>query len=134
MKEQLRAVPLFAGLLESDLDALADGIESATLDAGELLFAEGDQGDRAYVVTGGEIEIFKVTGGKEVLLAVRGAGNVVGEMALLDAAPRTASVRAVSPVTMLVIGKERLDRLLDTSTTASRSLFQLMLKRWRLLL
>ena len=131
MKDLLRSVPLFADLLESDLDALVEGIESVTLDKGELLFAEGDVGDRAYVITGGEVEIFKTTGGKEVLLAVRAEGTLIGEMALLDAAPRTASVRARSPVTMLAIGKERLDRLLESSATASRSLFRLMLVRWR---
>lgn len=131
MKDLLRSVPLFADLLESDLDALVEGIEPVTLDTGELLFAEGDVGDRAYVITGGEVEIFKTTGGKEVLLAVRGEGTLIGEMALLEAAPRTASVRARSPVTMLAIGKERLDELLESSAAASRSLFRLMLLRWR---
>ena len=131
MKEALRAVPLFADLTDADFDALADGSTLVTLGPGELLFAEGDEGDHAYVITGGEVEIFKTSNRKEVLLAVRGPGNVIGEMALLDAAPRTASVRAKDDVTMLTIGKDALDHLLDTSTTASRSMFELFLSRWR---
>ena len=83
MKETLRAVPLFADLSEDDLDALVDGAKPVSLEANELLFAEGDEGDVAYVVTAGEVEIVKVTAAKEVLLAVRGEGSVIGEMALL---------------------------------------------------
>ena len=131
MKEALRAVPLFADLTDSDLEALAEGAAGLDLAAGELLFSEGDEGDKAHVITGGEVETFKATGNKEMLLAVRGDGTVIGEMALLDAGARTASVRARSAVTMITIGKEQLDRLLETSTTALRSLFQLMLLRWR---
>jgi signal transduction histidine kinase len=131
VKEALRAVPLFADLTDADLEALAEGTTEIGLAANELLFSEGDQGDHAYVITGGEVEIFKTTGQKEMLLAVRGEGTVIGEMALLDAGERTASIRARSDVTMLTIGKDRLDYLLETSTTALRSLFQLMLVRWR---
>ena len=131
MKEALRAVPLFADLSEADLDALAVGVEEVTLQADELLFAEGDEGDQAYVVTGGEVEILKVSGRREVLLAVRGSGTVIGEMALLDSAPRSAAVRARTPTTMLTISKESLDNLLETSATAARSLFRLMMVRWR---
>lgn len=131
MKETLRAVPLFADLSEDDLDALVDGAKPVSLEANELLFAEGDEGDVAYVVTAGEVEIVKVTAAKEVLLAVRGEGSVIGEMALLDAKPRSASVRARSPVELLSIGKDELDALLESSASASRSLFEMMLTRLR---
>ena len=131
MKETLRAVPLFADLSEDDLDALVDGAKPVSLEANELLFAEGDEGDVAYVVTAGEVEIVKVTAAKEVLLAVRGEGSVIGEMALFDAKPRSASVRARSPVELLSIGKDELDALLESSASASRSLFEMMLTRLR---
>ena len=129
--EALRAVPLFADLSDDDLDALCDGAEEVSLEAGELLFAEGDEGHVAYVVTGGEIEITKTTGGRDMLLAVRGEGSVIGEMALLDAAPRSAAVRARTRAQFLAIGKEQLDALLESSASASRSLFELMLSRFR---
>lgn len=130
MKEALRSVPLFADLGEADLDELAADASIAHLDKGELLFREGDEGDRAYVITRGEIEIFKVNGARETLLAVRGAGDVIGEMALLNAAPRMASARAMDAVDVMLIPKAALDRLLSNSATAARGLFRVLLDRW----
>ena len=131
MREVLRAVPLFADLAEADLEALCDGAVDVELAAGEVLFNEGDEGHVAYVVTAGEVEISKQTGGREVLLAVRGDGSVIGEMALIDSAPRSATVAARSDTTLLAIGKEQLDALLATSATAARAMFEMMLQRLR---
>ncbi len=128
--ERLRAVPLFAELTEGDLERLCRGTEEVELAPGELLFSEGDEGARAFVVLDGEIEIVKATAGGEVLLAVQVEG-VVGEMALLEDAPRNASVRARSDTTLLAIPRLRLDELLDSSPSASRAFFSVMLSRWR---
>ena len=128
--ERLRTVPLFSELPEEDLERLSVDIEEINLPAGIQLFAEGDFGDRAFVVLNGQIEVVKATVGGEVLLAVQSEG-VVGEMALLEDAPRNASVRARSDVTLLAIPKVRLDELLDSSPSASRAFFKVMLNRWR---
>jgi signal transduction histidine kinase len=128
--ERLRAVPLFSELPDQDLERLCVGIEELKLPAGTLLFSEGDRGERAFVVLEGQIEVLKATVGGEVLLAVQSEG-VVGEMALLEDAPRNASVKARSDVTLLAIPKERLDELLDSSPSASRAFFEVMLDRWR---
>lgn len=129
--DMLREVPLFTDLDPDDLERLCVGIEEVRVPAGELLFSEGDPGDRAFVVVEGQLEILKATVGGEVLLAVHSAGGVVGEMALLENAPRNASVRARSDVVLLAIPKERLDELLDSSPSASRAFFRVMLRRWR---
>jgi CRP-like cAMP-binding protein len=129
--EWLRTVPLFSDLSTADLERLCVGIEEVRLPAGALLFAEGDRGDRAYVVVEGQTEVVKATVAGEVLLAVQTEGGVVGEMALLEDVPRNASVRARSDVTLLAIPKERLDELLDSSPSASRAFFHVMLRRWR---
>ena len=132
MKEHLRNVPLFAGLSEEDLDRLCEGAEFVDLAADQALFDEGDAGDRAYVIIEGEVKIIKVTGDREVLLARRHPGDVIGEMALLDSAPRMATVRSCAVTTRVVsIAKERMDELLATSPTAARSLFSVLLERWR---
>ena len=128
--DRLRAVPLFSELPDADLERLCVGIEEVQLEAGELLFSEGDEGDRAFIVIEGQIEIVKASAGGEVLLAVQTEG-VVGEMALLENAPRNASVRARSETTLLAIGKARLDELIDSSPSASRAFFAVMLSRWR---
>ncbi len=131
MREELRAVPLFADLADDDLDCLAEGATVVSLAPGELLFSEGDDGDQAYVITDGEIEIVKITGEQEVLLARRVPGEVIGEMALLDSAPRMASGRAVEEARLIAIPKSQMDQLLESSATAAKALFSVLLARWR---
>jgi signal transduction histidine kinase len=101
------------------------------LPAGSLLFEEGDDGDHAYVINEGEIDIVKTTDDREMLIARRGPGDVIGEMALLDVAPRMATARASTDVSLLAIPKEDLDDLLASSAPAARALFVGLLARWR---
>ena len=122
---------MFAELTEADLDCLEEGAVVISLEPGETLFNEGDDGDHAYVITEGEIEIVKITGDREVLLARRLPGEVIGEMALLDSAPRMASGRAGAKTELIAIPKTQVDQLLDTSATAARALFFILLGRVR---
>ncbi len=127
----LRRVGLFAELSDDDLVSLASKIEEITLDQGETLFTEGDAGERAYVIVSGEVEILKVSGSREVLLAVRKECDVIGEMALLQEAPRSATARARADSTLMTITKVQLDELLATSITAMRAMFSTLLDRWQ---
>ncbi|HEX6383737.1 MAG TPA: cyclic nucleotide-binding domain-containing protein, partial [Anaerolineae bacterium] len=86
MFDFLRKVPLFAELPEDDLARLCEMVEEVRLPAGDFLFAEGSPGDRAFVIKEGLVEIIKFSGGREVLLAVRGSGDVIGEMSVLEEA------------------------------------------------
>ena len=129
--ELLEAVGIFAELPRNDVERMAEGVVEVELAEAEVLFAEGDPGAHAYVICSGELEIVKETEGREVLLAVRVPGEVIGEMALLDAKPRSATVRAKSAAELLSIPKERFDELLATSPTAARALFGVLLDRWR---
>lgn len=131
MYDALRAAALFADLPDSDLDCLVAGAFEETVEAGAIVFVEGEDGDRACLVLEGDVEILKASGGRDVLLAVRGPGEVIGEMALLDAAPRMATVRARTTTRFLAIPKAQMDELLATSVTASRALFGVLLSRWR---
>jgi signal transduction histidine kinase len=130
MIPDLRAVPLFAELSDEDLERLAARSDLVALNAGEQLFAEGDPGHRAFVITEGALEIIKRTGEREVLLAVREPGEVIGEMALLQDSPRTATVRARTDAVLVSIPKSEIDVLLDTSVEAVRALFRVLLDRW----
>jgi signal transduction histidine kinase/predicted CoA-binding protein len=127
----LRKVPLFAELPEADLERLCRMITEVKLPQGELLFREGEPGERAYVIEEGEIEILKASAGREVLLAVRQPGDVIGEAALLEEAPRMAGARARAPSKLLAIDKAQLDELIRTSATAARTMFFTVLARWR---
>ncbi|MFH1103354.1 MAG: ATP-binding protein [Actinomycetota bacterium] len=129
--DRLRTVPLFAALTDDDLDRLCRDAEEIRLGAGDRLFAEGDRGDRAFVISDGDVEIVKQSPGRDVLLAVRHPGEVIGEMALLEDAPRMASARARTDATLITIEKRQLDALLDTSSSAARAMFDVLLSRWR---
>ena len=122
---------MFAGLAKADLERLCQAVEEVQLSAGEELFAEGSPGDRAYVITEGQLEVVKASSGREVLLGVLQPVEVVGEMALLENMPRMASVRARTDSKLLTISQEQLEHLLDVSASAARAMFYTILARWR---
>ena len=131
MYDFLRKVPLFAELPEDDLRTLSETVAEVRISEGEELFAEGDPGDRAYVIQEGQIEILKQSSGRDVLLVVRETGEVIGEMALLEEAPRMATARARSDSTLCTIDKEHFDSLLRTSVSAAYAMFGTLLERTR---
>ena len=106
----LRRIPLFAGLDDAELARLAAVAETVELGAGDVLIREGDAGDALFVVLAGELSVTKRSGKLDVPLAVVGPGEVQGELAVLEGRPRTATVRAVGPATLLRL---RRDALLD---------------------
>lgn len=131
MYEFLKKIPLFAGLPDSDLEHLCQMVKEINLPAGTELFAEGSPGDKAYVIKEGEIEIYKTSGGRNVLIALRKSGEVIGEMSLLEAAPRFASGRARTDSALLEISHVQLNELLDTSPSATRAMLHTVTSRLR---
>lgn len=127
----LRKIPLFAGLSHDDLERLCEMVSEVRLSAGEELFAEGDPGDKAYVIKEGQLEILKNSGGQGVILAVRQPGEVIGEMALLESAPRFATVRARADSLLLEIDHKHLDELLNTSPSAAKGMLYTITSRLR---
>jgi signal transduction histidine kinase len=129
--EFLKNVPLFSDLPEDDLRRLCPMVEEVALDAGEELFAEGTPGDRAYIVKEGQLEILRASAGRQVLLARREPGDIIGEIALLENTTRLASVRACTETVVLAIQKEQFDHLLETSSSAQHALYHTVLRRLR---
>ena len=129
--ERFRQVALFAELSDDDLGRICSEASDVSLSPGDVLFHEGDPGDRAFVISSGEVEILKTTERREVLLAVRTAGDVIGEMALLDEQPRAATVRARAEAELVSIPKSALEDLLATSPSAARSIFGPLSRRVR---
>ena len=113
-EEALRRVPLFVSLPESELRELARGLLPIEMEQGSLMFREGDRGDEWYIVVEGLVEIIKSLGTPdERLLGVRKPGEVIGEMSLFsEDHQRTASVRAKTPLKLLVMKRDDLERLL----------------------
>src|SRR5207248_8708208 len=94
--EFLRKLPLFASLPEADLEELYRRAEPMSIRPGDLLIEEGAPGDALYVLLDGELQVSKRAGAQDVKVDVRMPGSVIGEMSLLDNAPRSASVRGLT--------------------------------------
>ncbi|MBV6657533.1 MAG: Crp/Fnr family transcriptional regulator [Devosiaceae bacterium] len=122
----------FAGL-EADLaDGLADLAREASADAGEMLFMAGDPGDSMYAVLEGSLKVIVVSAeGSEQLLAIIGPGHVVGEMALLDGQPRSASVQALKKSRLARIDKRDFDKFADANPGLYRHMLGLISTRLR---
>lgn len=109
LKEALSGSFLFGSLGDSQRDALAELFIPVSYDPGEVLFRQGEAGDHLLLLTGGQVRVEReVLSGRSVTLALRHAGDVLGEMALIDGHPRSASASAIEPCQALVLGRERL--------------------------
>ena len=85
---------------------MADTIlQRQTYQAGDRIFKEGDEGNMAYIVQSGEVEIVKEIDRVETVLGTVGQGGIFGEMALIDDQPRMATARAASGATLIVIDR-----------------------------
>lgn len=127
----LQKVPLFAELPIADLDTICQHAADLHLTPGEMLFSEGSMGQQAFVIEEGQIEIFKTANGQEVQLAIRQSGDVIGEMAILEAGPRNASGRALTECRLIVISSEQLEHLINTHPGAARIMLHTVTSRLR---
>ena len=125
----LRKSPLFEGLSDEELQKLMDMAEPVSLRAGDVLMRQGELGDAAYVVIKGEFEIQKQSGQSVIKIDVRDAGDVVGEMALLSRATRTATVVAKTDGETLRIPPEAFEELLASSSTAAMAVLHWVMAR-----
>ena len=98
----LRSVDLFASLPAHELEGLAARLEEIAAKTGAPIVREGEPGTRFYVVEDGEVEVNR--GGRPV--ATLGPGDYFGEIALLRHVPRTATVVAKTPLTLLALERE----------------------------
>jgi CRP-like cAMP-binding protein len=111
--ELLRRLPLFAGVAPAKLKLLAFTSDRIKIDAGKELFKQGDAGDAAYVVLSGSADILVNTKDGESKVASVNPSELVGEIAILCDVPRTATVRASTPLLTLRIKKDNFLKLLS---------------------
>jgi len=104
-EDVLARVDLFSGLNKRELKDLAASCREGKHSPGSVLISQGDRGLGLFIITQGTVRITRVDGpdGEEQILGTAGAGDVIGEMALLDDMPRSATVTAVDEVDVLVL-------------------------------
>jgi CRP-like cAMP-binding protein len=108
----LQQVPLFAGLEPAKLKLLAFSSDRVGYGAGEVLFRQGDAADAAYVILAGTAEILVDSAQGPIKVAEVGENSIIGEIAILCNAARTATVKAETPIDTLRIRKEQFIKLL----------------------
>ena len=108
----LRNIPLFAKLEPAKLKLLAFTSERLNFASGQALFNQGETGDAAYVIIDGEADVLVDTAAGKTRVATLGRNAIVGEIAILCDVPRTATVVAKSPLTVLRIAKDTFFRLI----------------------
>jgi Phage capsid-like protein/Cyclic nucleotide-binding domain len=111
---ELQQLSLFRGLDVSAVQAIADVLQVEHHDSGTVLMAEGEPGDKFYLLADGAVEV-SITGsrGDRLRVNVLGGGEIFGEGALLSDQPRTATVTALAPSTVLTLSRAQLTELLD---------------------
>jgi len=123
----------FRGLDDSELQEMADLTEIRTYPTDHVLCHEGAYEDVFYIVADGNIVITKEMGddGDEHVLRVGGKGDMVGEMALIQNAPRAATVRATSECTVLEMEKQDFETILSRSPSMAMDIIRITLDRMR---
>lgn len=124
--ELLTRIPFFAGLDRSRLKLLAFTSKRQTLEPQEVLFRQGDSGDEACVIVDGTFSIIAETAEGRVKVAETGRGGVIGELALLCEAPRTATVQANERSTVLKITKEVFIQLIKDNPAVGANLSRIL--------
>jgi len=129
--EFLKRVSWFQDLDNKSLEAISNAAVEQSYQPGQLIMRQGDTGVGAFIIRSGKVEVVQERDGKETKLATLGPGDVVGEMALLDEFPRSASVRAVEPTTALGIQRWHFRGILESHPQLALALLPILTRRIR---
>jgi CRP/FNR family cyclic AMP-dependent transcriptional regulator len=130
--DSLRQVPLFSGVGEDDLENIAALLIERRYPKNSIIVEEGLTGDYMYIIRSGRVKVTKASDdGREKIMDFLEAGAFFGEMALLDHAPRSASVRTLAPSVLAAISRRDFLDLLRGSPGLGLSLIQELTRRLR---
>jgi CRP/FNR family transcriptional regulator, cyclic AMP receptor protein len=125
--DHLQQVPMFSACSKKDLQLVARRAEDVRVAAGKVLVNEGETGHEFFVILDGTARVTRR--GKRV--ATLGAGGAFGELALLDKAPRNATVIAETPMELVVLGQREFAGIIDEVPGFARKLLAGMASRLR---
>jgi uncharacterized membrane protein len=123
----LAGIEVFALLQDQDRQALADVVDAISLKTGETLFNAGEPGESLFVVRSGSVELFiKDTVGQKIVLTISEAGDLFGELSLLDSGPRTATAVALTDTELLMLDRDDLLLLFQKRPDAALNMLAAM--------
>lgn len=128
----LREVPLFAGLSGKHLSGLAKACTERSYKAGDVLVHQGHPGVGLFIITSGKVRIVKHNEeGRRFEIATHGRGEVIGELAVLDGAARTADVEAIEDTTCLVLASWAFNSFMQSHPQVALEILPLVVQRFR---
>ena len=123
---------MFAALDDDAASTLMGSMVKARMERGDVLFHEGDQGDKLYVIAEGKIKLGRTSpDGRENLLAILGPGEMFGELSLFDPGPRTATATAIAETQILGLSNEQLQQFLQGRPHVAGTLLAALARRLR---
>lgn len=132
MESVISGAPLFAALDAEGAAALRASMQETHYGKGDIVFAEGDSGDRLYVVAEGKIKLgHAAPDGRETLLGVLGPGDMFGELSLFDPSPRAATATALTSTTLLGLHHQALRPWLNGRPEVAEALLRALAQRVR---
>ena len=110
---------------------MSEMVFSRRFAAGEEIFRSGDSARNAYIIESGRVEVSDIVKGKRVSIAELGAGEIFGEMSMIDDAPRSATVTAMEETDVIVIQRSRMQQPIITADPLMNLLLRVVLARFR---
>ncbi len=130
--EMLGRTSLFGALEDADRKAVAQEMRETSFDGGQSIFARGDAGRDIFLVTNGRVRLSVLTSeGRELSFAHAEAGQIFGEIAVLDGGVRTADATAVTKVGALTLSKAALARLIEQRAVVREAVIKFLCNRVR---
>lgn len=128
----LTKVPFFSELDKSDAETLAARLVPRRFGTDQIIFHHGDPGGLLYIITAGKVKItHSMPDGQEALLAILGAGDFFGELALLDDAPRSATAEAMEDTETLTLHRDEFIRFINKNPEFAYQVMRTLAKRIR---
>ena len=111
MIEILKNIPFFNNLGDKDLNMIAEKVQMDYFPADHVIFNEGEEGDKMYVIKRGQVQVIR----NNSIIAILKDGQFFGEMSLVSDEKRNATIKTVTDVEVMIIDKYEFKRLLETN-------------------
>ncbi len=132
MDETLARAGIFQGIDPTAVEALSSALESVEFPRAHVIFAEGEPGDRLYIIVSGKVKIGRRSGdGRENLLMVFGPSDMFGELSIFDPGPRTSTATTVTEVRAVTMDRAALHEWIGKRPEIAEQLLRVIARRLR---
>ena len=132
IRSSLLKIKLFKGMTPAQLDWVTQHAHHRNFEAGRNVMTIEQPGEAVYVILDGSVKIHIEQGERDVILAILGEGDLLGEMSLIDSVGRSASAVTLENTLVLWMDKDTFNYMLDNFPPVARNLIQIMSRRVRL--